>query len=46
MIENFDIRDNIWNLTYLHYSTYTNILMKIADFFDLRLSIPVSQVST
>jgi len=46
MIENFNMRDNIWNLTYLHHSIYTDILMKIADFFDLRLSIPVNQVST
>jgi len=46
MIENFNIKDNNWNLLYLHHSTYADTLRKIADSFNLELSILVNQVPT
>jgi len=46
MIEDFNIRYNNWNLSYLYYSTYTDILREIADSFNLELSTPINQVST
>ena len=42
----FNIRNNNWNPSYPHYSVYTDILIKIADTFDLRLFIPIIQVPT
>jgi len=46
MTGDFNIRDNNWNLLYLHYSTYMNILREIVDSFNLKLSIPIDQVLT
>ena len=46
MTGDFNIRDNNWNLLYLHYSTYMNILREIVDSFNLKLSIPIDQVPT
>ena len=46
MTGNFNIRDNNWDPLYLHYSTHVDILRKIADSFNLELSIPINQVST
>jgi len=46
MTDDFNIRNNNWNLSYLHHSIYANTLMKLADFFGLGLSILVNQVST
>jgi len=43
MTGNFNIRDNNWDLL---YSTHVDILRKIADSFNLELSIPINQVST
>jgi len=42
----FNISDINWNLSYSHYFVYTNILMEIANSFDLSLSTPISQVPT
>ena len=42
----FNIRNNNWNLLYSHYSKHTNILRKIADRFNLELSMLLDQVST
>lgn len=46
MTGDFDIRDNNWNLRYFYYLVYTNVLIKVTDSFDLKLSTPVHQVST
>jgi len=46
MVEDFNIRDNDWNSLYLHHSTYTDTLRKIADSFNLELSLPIDQVPT
>ena len=46
MTENFNIKDNDWDLLYPHYSSYTNTLREIADLIDLKLSISINQVST
>jgi len=43
MTEDFNIKDNDWDLLYPHYSTYANTLREIAD---LKLSMPINQVST
>ena len=37
MIGNLNIRDNDWNLSYLYYSTYIDILREITDSFNLEL---------
>lgn len=42
----FNIKDNNWDLLYLHHSTHADTLRKIADSFNLELSMPVSQVPT
>jgi len=46
MTEDFNIKDNNWNLLYLYYSTYMNTLRKIVDSFNLKLSMSIDQVST
>jgi len=46
MIENFNIKDNNQNPLYSHYFVHANTFRKIADLFDLELSIPISQVLT
>ena len=46
MTGDFNIRDNNWDLFYLHYSTYADMLRKITDSFNLELLSPVVQVST
>jgi len=38
----FNIRDNNWDLSYLHYSIYIDTLRKIADSFNLELSLSVN----
>jgi len=46
MIENFNIRDNIWDFNFLYYSIYSDLLMNIADAINLELSKYNNQVST
>ena len=46
MIEDFNIRDNDWNLLYPYHSTYMNTLREIANIFSLELSTPIDQVPT
>jgi len=38
----FNIRNNNWDLIYPHYSTFTNILMKIFHSFNLEISFSVN----
>ena len=46
MTEDFNIRDNDWNLSYSHYLSYSDILREIADNLNLDLSTPINPVST
>ena len=46
MTEDFNIRDNDWNLSYSHYLSYSGILREIADNLNLDLSTPINLVST
>jgi len=46
MTENFNIRDNDWDLSYSHHLVHTDILTEINDSFDLRLFISDIQVLT
>ena len=46
MIGNFNIRDNSWDPNFSHHSHHSNVLFKIADFFQLELSRPTKQVPT
>ena len=42
MIEEFNIRDSNWNSLYSYYLTHSNILIEVADSFDLKLFFPVN----
>ena len=42
----FNIRDNNWNLLYLYYSIYVDILREISDNFNLELSISINHIPT
>jgi len=42
MTENFNIRDNDWNSLYPHHSTYADTFRKIANSFNLELSMPIN----
>jgi len=44
--DNFNIRDNNWNLVYSHYFTHTDILIEITNFFNLRFFILVNYIFT
>ena len=44
--EDLNIRDNNWDLVYLHHSIYANIFREITDSFSLELSMPIIQVLT
>ena len=46
MTRDFNIRDSNWDLSYPHYLAYSDILMEVADSFDLKLSSPINQVPT
>jgi len=46
MTGDFNIRDNIWNLSFPHHSVISNDLMTIADLFNLKLSFPTNCVPT
>ena len=43
---NFNIRDNIWDLMFLFYLIHSNLLVNVADFFDFMLSCSTNQVLT
>jgi len=38
IIGDFDIRDNIWDLNFPHYSQHSTVSFDIADSFQLELS--------
>ena len=40
MTGNFNIKDNLWDSYYLHYSIHNDLLFDIADSFFLELSVP------
>ena len=42
----FNIRNSIWNSSYLFHSSHSDSLLKIADSLDLKLSNPIQQIST
>ena len=46
MTGDFNIRDNIWNLSFPHHSAISDNLMIIADFYNWDLSIPTHWVPT
>ena len=46
MTGNFNIRDSIWDLSFPHYSSVSDDLMIIADFFNLKLLFPTNCVPT
>ena len=46
MTSNFNIRDRDWDSLYPFHLTHSNSLFDIVDFFDLRLSYSIQQVST
>ena len=46
MTGDLNIRNNNWDLAYLHHSIYTNTLREITNSFSLELSISITQVPT
>jgi len=46
MMKDFNIRDIDWDPSYPYHSVYISTFIKIADFGDLSLFTPISQVST
>ena len=46
MTGNFNIRDNNWNPLYPYDSMYADTLRKIANLFNLEMSIPINQIPT
>jgi len=46
MTGDFNIRDNIWDLSFPHHSVISDNLMTIADSFNLELFFPTNYVST
>ena len=42
MTGDFNIRDNLWDLVYLHHSSHSNLLFDITNFFNLGLSEPIN----
>ena len=46
MTSDFNIRDSIRDLSYPHYSSFSNNLMIIADSFNLELSFSTNHVPT
>ena len=45
MTVDFNIKNNNWDPLYFHYSLHTNILKKITDLFNLKLSTLINQFS-
>jgi len=46
MAGDFNIRNSLWDLSFLHHLFISNNLIIIADSFYLSLSFPTNQVST
>jgi len=46
MTSDFNIRDNIWDLSFPHHSVISDDLMTIVDSFNLKLSFSTNHVST
>jgi len=46
MTSNFNIRDSLWDPSYLFHSSHSDLLFDIADSFNLGLSEPINQVPT
>ena len=46
MIRDLNIRNSDWDPFYSHYLSYSDILIEVADSFDLKLSTLINQVST
>ena len=46
MTNNFNMRNNDWDPSYPYYLIYTDILQKIADSFNLELSLLINQILT
>jgi len=46
IVEDFNIRDNNWNSSYLYHLIYIDTLREIADSFNLELSLSINQLST
>ena len=46
MTSDFNIRDSIWDPSFLHHLSISNNLMIIADLFNLELLILTNQVPT
>jgi len=46
MVGDLNIRDNNWDTSYPHHSTYTDTLREIADSFNLEISITINQIPT
>jgi len=44
MTSDFNIRDSLWDLSYLFHSSHSNLLFDIADSFNLGLSEPINWV--
>jgi len=46
MTEDINIRNSDWDLFYPYYLISSNIILKVVDSFDLKLSVSVNQVPT
>ena len=46
MTGDFNIRDNSWDLSYSHHSTYVDTLQDVADSLNLEPSIQINLVPT
>jgi len=46
MTGDLNIRDSLWNLSYIHHSSISNDLFVIANSFNLSLSYSTDQVPT
>jgi len=46
IVEDFNIRNFNWDSSYHFHLVYSNLLLDIADLFDLKLSVSIQQVST
>ena len=44
MIRDFNIRDNKWDPSYPHYFIHADTLRKVADLFNLKLSMSIAQI--
>ena len=42
----YNIRDDDWDLSYLHHLIYFDILWEVADSFNLELSVSINLVPT